>query len=140
MTNLILPISVIAATGGYLSAKAGTVLGMFRTILGGVLTVVLALGAIPAQAAESTVMEQVAKLGLGRKVKVELKNGEVSKGRLGSATADQFMLEPRTAGQGTARAVRFDDARAVKADGLTTGKKWGLGIVIFLVAAVVLGR
>ena len=110
---------------------------MFRTTVSCLLIALLLItGAIPASAAELTVAEQVAKLKVGRKIKVELTCGETLKGRLGSATADQFTLEPRSAAKGTARAVRFNEARSVEPDGLTTGEKWAIFGVVWVAAGI----
>src|ERR1035441_8537132 len=84
---------------------------MLRATASCILITLLVSGAIPAPAAEPTVAEQVAKLKVGRKIKVELNGGETLKGRMGSATADQFALEPRNTAQGTARVVRFNEAQ-----------------------------
>jgi hypothetical protein len=109
---------------------------MFRTIVNCVLIALLLIGAIPASAAELTVAEQVARLKVGRKIKVELTSGERLKGRLGSATADQFTLEPGSAAKGTARAVRFNEARSVEPDGLTTGEKWAIFGVVWVAVGI----
>jgi len=96
------------------------------------------MGANPALAAGPTVAEQVAKLKLGRKIKVELNSGEILKGWMGSATADQFALEPRSkaSAQGAARVIRFNEARSVKTDGLTTGQKWAIFGVVWLAIGI----
>ena len=109
---------------------------MFRTAVNCVLIALLVIGAIPLSAAEPTVAEQVAKLKVGRKIKVELTSGETLKGRMGPATADQFALEPRSAAQGTARVVQFSEARAVKPDGLTKGEKWAIFGVIWVAVGI----
>ena len=109
---------------------------MLRTT-GGMLIMLLTLGAIPALAAELTVVEQVAKLKLGRKIKVKLNSGETMKGRMGSATADQFVLEPRSKAHGTARVVRFNEALSVKPDGLTAGQKWAIVGVVWIAVGIV---
>lgn len=110
---------------------------MFRKTVNCNLIALLVIGAIPVSAAELTVAEQVAKLKVGRKIKVELTSGETLKGRMGSATADQFALEPRNSAQGTARAVRFNEVRSVKPDGLTKGEKWAIFGVIWVVVGIV---
>lgn len=109
---------------------------MFRTTVNCVLIALLVIGAIPASAAELTVAKQVAKLKVGRKIKVELTSGETLKGRMGSAAADQFALEPRSAAKGTARVVRFNEARSVKPDGLTKGEKWAIFGVIWVAVGI----
>ena len=101
------------------------------------LITVLALRPIPGFAAELTVAEQVAKLRRGTKIKVELSSGETLKGRMGPATVDQFTLEPRGTALGSARTIRFREARSVRKDGMTGREKWivfGLVWVAFSVA------
>jgi carbon monoxide dehydrogenase subunit G len=98
------------------------------------------MGAIPASAAENTVAEQVAKLGPGRKIKVKLNSGEMLKGRMGSATAEQFSLEPRDKAQGTARVIQFTEAQSVKPDGMRTSTKWIIGVAIWGAIAIVGSR
>jgi hypothetical protein len=110
---------------------------MLRATASCILITLLVSGAIPAPAAEPTVAEQVAKLKVGRKIKVELNGGETLKGRMGSATADQFALEPRNTAQGTARVVRFNEARSVKPDGLTAGEKWAIFGAIWVAVGIV---
>ncbi len=110
---------------------------MFRVHVRCILIALLVLGTMPLQAAGQTVAQQVAKLSMGREIKVELTNGETVKGRMGSATATQFSLESRNAGQGAARAIRFEEARSVKADGLTAKRKWGIFAGIWLALGVV---
>jgi hypothetical protein len=104
---------------------------MFRVTAGFVLISLLAIGDVPVLVAQRTVTEQVAKLKVGRRVKVKLNTGEVLKGRMGSTVGDQFTLEPVGKTQGTARVVQFNEAESVRPDGLTAGKKW----LIFGVAA-----
>jgi hypothetical protein len=110
---------------------------LLRTALNCVLITILAIGAISASAAELTVAEQVGKLKVGRKIKVELNSGETLQGRMGSATADQFALESRSKAQGTARVVRFNEARSVKPDGLTAGQKWAIFGVVWIAVSIV---
>lgn len=110
---------------------------MLRTTVTCFQIALLVIGVMPALAAERTVAEQIAKLKLGRKIKVELNSGETLKGRMGSAAADQFALEPRSTAQGTARVVRFNEARSVKPDGLTAGQKWAIFGVIWVAVAIV---
>lgn len=100
------------------------------------LITVLTIGATPALAAEVTVAEQVAKLKLGRKIKVELNSGETLKGRMGSATVAQFTLEPRSAAHGTARTIRFNEARSVRRDGMTNGEKWIIVGLVWIAVSV----
>jgi len=100
------------------------------------LIAVLAHGAIPALAAELTVAEQVAKLKPGRKIKVELNSGETLKGRMGSATVDQFTLEPRSTAHGTARPIRFSEVRSVRRDGMTTGEKWAAFGLVWIAVSI----
>ena len=100
------------------------------------LIMVLALGAIPAWAAEPTVAEQVAKLKPGRKIKVELNSGEILRGRMGAATIDQFTLEPRSTAQGTARTIRFTEVRSARRDGLSTGEKWAVAGLVWIALSV----
>lgn len=97
---------------------------MFRTTVGWVLIALQLIAALPASGAELTVAEQVARLKVGQKIKVELTSGETLKGRMGPTAADRLTLEPRSTSKGTAREVRFNDARSVKPDGLTKGEKW----------------
>ena len=110
---------------------------MFRIPVSCVLIATLVLGAISLPAAEQTVAQQVGRLSLGRKIKVEMMSGEVLKGKLGSATTDQFILEPRAAGKGSSRPVPFQAARSVKADGMTTGQKWGTFFAIWIGLGIV---
>lgn len=109
---------------------------MLRMTVTCFLITLLLLGAGPAPAAERTVAEQVTKLKVGRKIKVELTSGETVKGRMGSTTPDQLTLEPGSS-QGTARVVRFTEARSVKADGLTKGAKWAIFGVIWVAVGIV---
>jgi hypothetical protein len=110
---------------------------MLRGAASCALIALLILGTIPAAAAERTVAEQVAKLNVGRKIKVKLNGGKTLKGRMGPSTAGQFTLEPRNVSQGTAREVRFDEALSVKPDGLTSGQKWAIFGVIWVAVAIV---
>jgi len=110
---------------------------MFRIPVSFILIALLVLSTMPLPAAEQTVAQQVERLSVGRKIKVELKSGEVLKGLRGSATADQVVLEPRKGGQGNARTIRFEEARAVKADGMTTGQKWGTFFAIWIGLGIV---
>ena len=100
------------------------------------LITVLALGANPGLAAEPTVVEQVAKLKRGRKIKVELNSGETLKGRMGSATVDQFTLEPGSTAHGTARPIRFSEVRSVRRDGMTTGEKWAVFGLVWIAISI----
>jgi hypothetical protein len=68
---------------------------------------------------------------------VKLNSGETLKGRMGSTTDGQFALEPRNTKQGTARIVRFQEARSVKPDGLTAGQKWAIFGVVWVAVGVV---
>lgn len=97
--------------------------------LGVILIAVLAIAAIPASAADRTVAEELARMKFGRKIKMELNTGEILKGRMGAATAEQFNLEPNKPGQATTRAIRFDEVRSVSA-GLSGKQKWALGVGI----------
>jgi len=109
---------------------------MLRITASCFLVALLLLEAVPAApAADLTVAEQATKLKVGRKIKVELASGETVKGRMGSSTAGQLTLEPRSS-QGTARVVRFTEARSVKADGLTKGQKWIIFGVIWVAVGV----
>ena len=110
---------------------------MFGETITSCFIALLMIGSLPASAANLTAAEQVARLKVGRKIEVELTSGEILKGRMGSATADQFTLEPRGKAQGTAREVRFNDARSVKADGLTKGEKWAIFGVIWVAVGIV---
>ena len=110
-------------------------MGMVRTIAGCMALAVLALGVHPASAAEPTVAAQVARLKPGQKIRVELTSGETLKGRMGSATADQFALEPRS--PGASRTIRFVDARSVKRDGMSTGEKWAIFGVVWIAVGIV---
>ena len=110
---------------------------MLRGATSCALIALLVHGTIPAAAAELTVAEQVAKLNVGRKIKVKLNGGETLKGRMGSSTAGQFTLEPRNVSRGTVRVVRFNEALSVKPDGLTSGQKWAIFGVIWVAVAIV---
>ena len=99
------------------------------------LIAVLAIAAVPASGADRTVTEQVARMKLGRKIKVELNTGEILKGRMGSATAEQFNLEPRRPGQRPVRVIRLDEARSVRPTSLTTKQTWGVVIVVWVALA-----
>ena len=103
------------------------------------LITVLIFGGVPAAAADLTVAQQVATLKLGRKIKVELNNSETVKGRMGSATADQFILEPDNAAHGAARTIQFVDARSVKSDGMTTSGKWIMWVIIVFAGLGIVG-
>ena len=109
---------------------------MLRKPIGCILIAVLAMGATPAPAAELTVEKQVAKLKHGRKIKVELNSGERLKGRMGAVSADQFTLEPGSTAQGTARTIRFGEARSVSPDGMTTGEKWAIFGGVWIAAGI----
>ena len=110
---------------------------MFRTTATCALIALLVIRVFPASAAELTVAEEVAKLKVGRKIKVELTSGETLKGRMGSVTADQFVLEPRSTAQATARVVRSNEARSVKSDGLTARQKWAIVGVVWIAVGIV---
>ena len=110
---------------------------MLRATVNCILIALLVGGAIPAPARDLTVAEQVSKFKVGRRIKVELTSGEMLKGRMGLATADQFVLEPRDAAKGTARVVRFNEARSVRRDGLTAGEKWAIFAGIWVVVGIV---
>jgi len=79
----------------------------------------------------------VAHLKPGQNIKVELSSGELLKGRLDSATTDQFTMEERGAAPGTARVIQFDQARSVKRDGLTRGAKWAIFGLAWVVVGIV---
>ena len=108
---------------------------MLRMSMSCILIALLTVGAFPASAADRPVAEQVAKLKVGRTIHVILSNGETLNGRMGAVGADQFTLEPTNASQGNALAIKFGEVTAVKASGLTTGQKW----MIFGVAWVIVG-
>ena len=110
---------------------------MFRMTVTSCLIALLMIGSIPASAADLTAAEQVAKLKAGRKIKVELTSGETLNGRMGSSTSDQFTLEPRSTAKGTARTVRFSEARSVKPDGMSKGEKWAIFGVIWIAVGIV---
>jgi len=110
---------------------------MLRTTVSFILSALIVVGALPASAARLTVAEQVAKLKVGQKIKVELRTGETLKGRMGSTNGDQFTLEPQSTARGTARVVRFAEAREVKPDGLTTGEKWAIFGVVWVAVAII---
>jgi hypothetical protein len=113
---------------------------MFESIAGRLILTALILGAIPTPAADLTVPQQVAHLKPGRKIKVELTTGETMKGRMGSVTEAQFILEPRNKATGTARTIPFAEARSVKTDGLTTGQKWAVAGAVWIAVAIVAAR
>jgi hypothetical protein len=113
---------------------------MPRRTIGYILIALLLVGALPASASGPTVAEQVAGLKTGRKIKVKLRSGEILKGRMGAATTDQFSLESRGSAQGVARSISFSEAESVKADGLTTGEKWLIFGVIWVVVGIVGAR
>jgi hypothetical protein len=96
----------------------------------------LVLWGFPA-AGQMTVAQQVARLKIGRKVRVELNSGETLKGRIGSSDAAQFTLNPQSRPQGTTRVVLFSEARSVRTDGLTPGEKWAIFGVIWVVVGIV---
>ena len=110
---------------------------MPRTTSALALIILMTLGAIPATPAELTVAEQVAKVKVGRKIKVKLNTGETIQGQMGAASADQFMLETPATTQGNARIVRFADVQSVKPDGLTRGEKWAIFGVVWVVVGIV---
>jgi hypothetical protein len=117
-----------------MSVKSGH---MLRTTVTCLLIPMLVMGALPAVAAEPTVSEQLAKLKVGRKIRIVLNSGETLKGLRGSIGADQFDLEPRGGAPQTARVVRFNEVRSVKTDGLTTGQKWATFAVAWVAVAIV---
>jgi hypothetical protein len=110
---------------------------MLRTNVSCILIALLVIGVQPASAEKLTVAEQVAKLKVGRRIKVELGTGETLKGRMGSTTGDQFTLEPGSKSQGTVRVIRFTEAREVKQEGLTTGQKWAIFGVVWVAVAII---
>jgi hypothetical protein len=112
---------------------------MFRTTVTGILIVLTLTGAIPASAAERTVSEQVAKLKIGRKIKVKLTGGDTLKGRMGTATAEQFSLQPRDAGKGAARVFQFTEVQSVTPDGMSTARKWIIGVAIGWISLAIIG-
>jgi hypothetical protein len=109
---------------------------MLRSTMTCILIALTLLKPVPSSAAEKTVAEQVAKLTLGRKIKVTLNSGETLKGRMGSVTADRFSLEPRNAAQGAPRVVPFTEAQSVKPDGTRTSTKWIIGVAIWGAIAI----
>ena len=110
---------------------------MLRVTTSWIAIALLILGATAAPAADLTVAQQVAKLKVGRKIRVELSSGETLKGRMGPAAADQFTLEPRNTSQGASRVVPFSQARSVKPDGLTAGEKWAIFGIIWVAVGIV---
>jgi hypothetical protein len=99
------------------------------------LITLLTIGVVPAFAADVPISEQAARVKSGRKVDVKLSSEETLKGRMGLIAADQFTLEPSDSTKGSARVIRLSEAKTVKAEGLTKGRKW----IIFGVAWVVVG-
>jgi hypothetical protein len=110
---------------------------MPRAPLAFLLIMLMTLGAVPATSAELTVAEQVAKVKVGRKIKVKLNNGDTIRGQMGAASADQFMLESPATAPGNARTVLFTEVQSVKPDGLTRGEKWAIFGVVWVVVGIV---
>jgi hypothetical protein len=109
---------------------------MLRATIACVLITLLTCGVIPASS-QPTVAEQVASLKAGQKIKVELLSGEILKGRMDSVTADQLTMELSGQPPGSARVIRFDEVRTARHDGLSTGKKWAIFGVIWVVIGIV---
>lgn len=107
---------------------------MLRMATSCILIPMLTITSPPLFAAELPVAVQAARIKQGRKIDVKLSSGEVLKGRMGLIESDQFTLEPRNT-PGNSRVIRFSEATTVKASGLTTGQKW----MIFGIAWVVVG-
>jgi hypothetical protein len=68
---------------------------------------------------------------------VELISGEILKGRMDSATADQFTMELSGKPSRSARVIRFDEVRTARRDGLSAGKKWAIFGVIWVAVGIV---
>ncbi|HXP84936.1 MAG TPA: hypothetical protein VN841_09460 [Bryobacteraceae bacterium] len=100
-----------------------------RKLIGGLLVLMLAM---PVHARELTVVEQAGKIKLGAKMEVTLQTNEVLTGRMGPLSSTGFSLEPVKAGQGTARAMEFQDVKRVRRTGMNTAEK----VAIISVAAV----
>jgi len=69
---------------------------------------------IPAEARQRTPQEQVTKIPLGSLVLVQMKDGQVVKGRLREATSTQFTLEPTTPQNAPRQTFLFDDVRSIE--------------------------
>jgi hypothetical protein len=109
---------------------------MPRATIACILVTLLTCGIITASP-QPTVAEQVARLKTGQKIKVELLSGETLKGRMDSATADQFTVELNSKPPVPARVIRFDDVRSAKRDGLSAAKKWAIFGVIWVAVGIV---
>ncbi len=110
---------------------------MPRTTLALVLIMLMTVGALPATPAELTIAEQVAKVKVGRKIKVKLNTGETIRGQMGASSADQFVVESPGAVQGNARTIQFTEVQSVKPDGLSRGEKWAIFGVVWVVVGIV---
>jgi hypothetical protein len=77
----------------------------------------------PVHARELTAAEQAGKIKLGDKIEVTLQTHEVLKGRKGPSSNTGFSLEPAKDGNGTARAMEFQDIQRVRRAGMSTAEK-----------------
>ena len=69
---------------------------------------------IPASARERTPLEQARNIAQGSKVQVELKTGQIVRGRLGEVTETQFTLEPLNPDTGPNTELLFQDVWMVR--------------------------
>lgn len=90
--------------------------------------------ALPVHARELTVEEQAGKIKLGDKIEVTLQTKEVLKGRRGASSNTGFSLEPEKQGQGTARAIEFQDVTRVRRTGMNTAEKVAIISVVAVAA------
>jgi hypothetical protein len=88
--------------------------------------------AVPVHARQLSVAEQAAKIERGAKMEVTLQTNQVLTGRRGPLSDSGFSLEPVKEGQGTVRAMEFQDIKRVRQMGMNTAAK----IAIISVAAV----
>jgi hypothetical protein len=110
---------------------------MLRTMAAYMLIALLTVGAV--SAADPTVAERVAKTRFASKVKVELNSGELLKGRMGRARANEFTLVEKGQTAATGRVILFSDIKSIKHDGLTRGQKWIIVGVVWVVVGIVGG-
>lgn len=86
-------------------------------------------------AAADRIRAEVAKLGAGARVKVELLDGRKLEGHVAEAGAEHFVINER--GGNTAR-VEYTQVKKVKGQNLSTGAKVGIGIGIGAGAALLI--
>lgn len=85
-----------------------------------------------------TAHQQIARRGLGKRVKVHESNGAVLRGTIQSVGADSFVLQT---GHEPSVTIPYTDVRAVDGPGLSTGSKIAItvGVTAVGVTAIILG-